>query len=94
MGAPTSGARWCGPVRGSPESHYDNQVQFGLIERFAAWEEHERRFPAFAARLRRMKIAVGELQSLVEQVLVRHGVAAARAPLLAGIIVAAERDGR
>jgi delta1-piperideine-2-carboxylate reductase len=62
--------------------------------------EHERHAvasnaysPAFAATLRRMKIAVGELQSLVEQVLVRHGVAAARGPLLAATIVAAERDG-
>lgn len=40
-----------------------------------------------------MKIAVGELQSLVEQVLMRHGVAPPRAPLLANTIVAAERDG-
>src|SRR3990170_660402 len=54
---------------------------------------HERHSPAFAATLRRMKIAVGELQSLVEQVLVRRGVATTRAPLLAATIVAAERDG-
>jgi delta1-piperideine-2-carboxylate reductase len=40
-----------------------------------------------------MKIAVADLQSLVEQVLARHGVAPARAPLLAATIVAAERDG-
>jgi len=40
-----------------------------------------------------MKIPVTELQSLVEQVLVRHGVTAVRAPLLAATIVAAERDG-
>jgi delta1-piperideine-2-carboxylate reductase len=40
-----------------------------------------------------MKIPVAELQSLVEQVLAHHGVAPARAPLLAATIVAAERDG-
>ena len=40
-----------------------------------------------------MKVAVAELQSLVEQVLAHHGVAPARAPLLAATIVAAERDG-
>ena len=45
------------------------------------------------ATLRGMKIPVAALQSLVEQVLVRHGVADARAPLLANTIVAAERDG-
>lgn len=36
--------------------------------------------PAFVDTLRAMKISVEELRSLVEQVLVRHGVAAARAP--------------
>jgi delta1-piperideine-2-carboxylate reductase len=40
-----------------------------------------------------MKIPVAELQSLVEQVLVTHGVTPARAPLLAATIVVAERDG-
>lgn len=40
-----------------------------------------------------MKIAIAELQSLVEEVLVRYRVAAERAPLLATTIVAAERDG-
>jgi delta1-piperideine-2-carboxylate reductase len=40
-----------------------------------------------------MKIPIIELQSLVEQVLASHGVAPARAPLLAATIVAAERDG-
>jgi delta1-piperideine-2-carboxylate reductase len=40
-----------------------------------------------------MKIAVAKLQSLVGQVLVHHGVAPARAPLLATTVVAAERDG-
>jgi delta1-piperideine-2-carboxylate reductase len=40
-----------------------------------------------------MKIAVAKLQSLVGQVFVHHGVAAARAPLLATTVVAAERDG-
>ena len=41
-----------------------------------------------------MKVPIAELQSLVEQVLAHHGVAPARAPLLAATIVAAERDGR
>jgi delta1-piperideine-2-carboxylate reductase len=40
-----------------------------------------------------MKIPVEELQSLVQQVLERQGVAAAHAPLVASTIVAAERDG-
>jgi delta1-piperideine-2-carboxylate reductase len=40
-----------------------------------------------------MKIAIAELQSLVEEVLVRYRVAPERAPLLATTIVAAERDG-
>ena len=40
-----------------------------------------------------MKIPVAELQSLVEQMLAQHGVAPARAQLLAATIVAAERDG-
>ena len=40
-----------------------------------------------------MKISIAELQSLVEQALASHGVAPARAPLLAATIVAAERDG-
>ena len=40
-----------------------------------------------------MKITVAKLQSLVGQVLVHHGVAPARAPLLATTVVAAERDG-
>lgn len=47
----------------------------------------------FADTLAAMKVAVSDLQSLVERVLVRHGVAAAQAPLLAATIVAAERDG-
>lgn len=40
-----------------------------------------------------MKVPIAKLQSLVEQVLVHHGMAPARAPLLAATIVAAERDG-
>lgn len=40
-----------------------------------------------------MKIAIAELQSLIEQALVRHGVTKANAPLVAATIVAAERDG-
>jgi delta1-piperideine-2-carboxylate reductase len=40
-----------------------------------------------------MKVPIATLQSLVGQVLAHHGVAPARAPLLATTIVAAERDG-
>jgi delta1-piperideine-2-carboxylate reductase len=40
-----------------------------------------------------MKIPVEELQSLVQRVLERHGVAPAHAPVVATTIVAAERDG-
>jgi len=49
--------------------------------------------PALRATLRGMKIPIAELHSLVGQVLMHHGVAPARAPLLANTIVAAERDG-
>lgn len=40
-----------------------------------------------------MKIAVAELQALVERVLVAHGLAPANAPVVASTIVWAERDG-
>jgi delta1-piperideine-2-carboxylate reductase len=40
-----------------------------------------------------MKIAIAELQSLVEHVLIDAGMAPANAPLVANTIVAAERDG-
>jgi delta1-piperideine-2-carboxylate reductase len=40
-----------------------------------------------------MKIAVAELQALVEQTLVSHGVTPANAPVIAATIVSAERDG-
>ncbi|MBS0223237.1 MAG: Ldh family oxidoreductase [Proteobacteria bacterium] len=40
-----------------------------------------------------MKIAITELQGLIEQALIGHGMVPANAPLVAATIVAAERDG-
>ena len=72
---------------GGPEEHDPSDPSGHLpIED----DGEERRF---LDTLRAMKIAVAELQSLVEQVLAAHGVASTRAPLLAATIVAAERDG-
>lgn len=40
-----------------------------------------------------MRVSVAELQALLEEVLVKHGVTAANAGVVAATIVAAERDG-